>query len=88
MNLSSVIFGDNLPKLDLHGYDRETARVAITDYVKENKFIKNSIFMIVHGVGTGILQKATHETLKHNKDVIEYKLNNYNSGCTLVKIRV
>ena len=29
MDLDSIIFVDNLPKLDLHGFDRETARVIV-----------------------------------------------------------
>ena len=37
MEIENIIFIDNLPKLDLHGYDRETARVAVNDFVKENK---------------------------------------------------
>ena len=27
---------DNLPKLDLHGYDRQTAIVAINDFINDN----------------------------------------------------
>ena len=29
------IFLDNLPKIDLHGYDRESARVMVNDFVDE-----------------------------------------------------
>ena len=29
MNLNQLLFIERFPKLDLHGYDRETARVAI-----------------------------------------------------------
>ena len=35
------IFLKNLPSLDLHGYDRETARVATEDFIGENIILKN-----------------------------------------------
>ena len=52
-NLGSLLFIDSYPKLDLHGYDRETARVAIEDFIKENIKLKNKEFIIVHGIGSG-----------------------------------
>lgn len=88
MTLNEVIFIDSLPKLDLHGYDRMSARVAIEEYINDNIKMGNEIILIIHGIGSGILKEATHNTLKNNKKVIEYKLNNFNSGCTMVKIRL
>ena len=38
------IFLKNLPRLDLHGYDMETARVATNDFVNDNLFLKKKIF--------------------------------------------
>ena len=37
MTINEVIFIDSLPKLDLHGYDRDSARVAINDFIKDNQ---------------------------------------------------
>ena len=68
------IFLDNLPKIDLHGYDRDYARIEINDFIRDNYIQKNYQVLIIHGVGTGILRKTTHETLKHNKLVSSYKL--------------
>lgn len=86
MTLDSVVFIDNLPKIDLHGMDRDTARVAINDFINENYKLKNEVFCIIHGVGTGILRRLTNEQLKNNKKVIEYKTYYYNHGCTIVRI--
>ena len=88
MNLNNIIFLDHFPTLDLHGYDRETARVAILDFIKENKKMKQEIIVIIHGVGTGILRQQTHEVLRKNKNVIEYKTDYFNHGCTLVQIKI
>lgn len=87
MNLDSVIFVDNLPKLDLHGLDRDTARVAILDFIKDNKIMKNEIINIVHGHGSGVLKDTTHQVLKRNRNVLEYKTFYNNDGCTIVKLK-
>lgn len=87
MNLDSVIFIDSLPKLDLHGFDRETARVAIIDFINDNIKMRNEIINIVHGRGAGILKETTHQVLRENKNVLEYKTFYNNSGCTIAKLK-
>lgn len=86
MTLDNVVFVDSLPKLDLHGFDRDSARVAVNLFIEDNYKMGNEIFAIVHGIGSGIVKNATHEALKHNKRVQEYKTYYYNQGCTLVRI--
>lgn len=88
MNLNDVIFIDNLPKLDLHGLSRDIALVYIKDFINDNKKLKNEIILIVHGIGTGILKNTTHNYLRKNKDVIDFKTYYYNSGATIVKIKI
>lgn len=88
MTLDSVVFIDNLPKIDLHGMDRETARVAINDFINENYKLKNSIFCIIHGIGSGILRQTTSDILRSNKKVLEYKTYYYNQGSTIVRILI
>lgn len=86
MTLDNVVFIEQYPKIDLHGYDRETARVAINDFISDNYKLKQEIFVIIHGIGSGVLRKTTNDTLKQNKKVIEFKTFYYNQGCTLVRI--
>ena len=81
------IFLDRLPKIDLHGYDRESARVAVNDFVRESIMMGYSEIVIIHGIGKGIVKKTVQETLSKNKDVISYYLDGMNVGCTVVKIR-
>lgn len=88
MNLENVIFTDNLPSIDLHGLDRLSARIKINEFINDNKKMKNSIVVIIHGIGSGILKKETNDTLKNNKDVIDYKIFYNNDGMTLAKIRI
>lgn len=88
MDLDRIIFYDSLPKVDLHGLTKDEARVKINDFIYENKVLKNKIFLIIHGVGTKALKKTTHEVLKQNKQVLEYKLQYNNLGCTVVLIKI
>lgn len=88
MTLDEVIYPDSLPKLDLHGYDRDSARIAIVDFVNKNYKMNRPIFCIIHGIGSGILYHTTQETLKTEKRVIEFKTHYNNNGCTLVRIKI
>ena len=76
----------NLPTLDLHGIDRDYARILINDFINDNYNIKNTKVVIIHGIGTGIIRKTTQETLKRNKLVQEFKIDNFNPGMTIVEI--
>lgn len=86
MKLNKLIFIDNLPSLDLHGYDREGARIMIEDFIKDNLKLGNNYIVIIHGIGTGILREETAKTLRKNKNVLEFKLWNYNKGLTVAYI--
>ena len=78
---------NNLPSLDLHGIDRDYAKILINDFINDNYKIKNTKIIIIHGIGTGIIRKTTQETLKKNKLVEEYKIDNFNPGMTVVTIK-
>lgn len=77
----------NLPTLDLHGLDRDLARIEINDFIRDNYQIKNKKVIIIHGIGTGILKKTTLKTLKVNKLVNEFKIDNFNDGQTIVYLK-
>ena len=81
------IFLKNLPKIDLHGFDTETARVATNDFVEENIQLNNKKIVIVHGKGTGTVKKSVHEALSHKKEVTKYHTDNLNDGCTIVYLK-
>jgi len=82
------IFLERYPKIDLHGYDRDSARLAVNDFILENVILKNEIILIIHGKGMGIVKNEVHATLAHNKKVVEYKTDNFNDGCTIVKLDI
>ena len=86
--MKTDIFLNRYPSIDLHGFDRDSARVAVNDFVLENVFLKNEMIVIIHGIGTGTIKREVHETLRVNKNVINYKTDNFNSGCTIVKLNI
>ena len=81
-----MITYSNLPALDLHGIDRDYAKILINDFIKDNYNIKNTKVIIIHGIGTGIIRKTTQEVLRKNKLVNEYKIDIFNPGMTVVNI--
>ena len=72
--------------IDLHGMDRDTALFKTKEFIDDNLKMKKYDLIIIHGKGTGILRRSVHEYLKHDKRVIEYKIDNFNDGETIVKI--
>lgn len=88
MKLADLMFIDRYPSLDLHGYDRMTARVAINDFIQDNIKMKNRMIVIIHGVGSGIIKNTTWDVLKKNKYVIDYKSDYMNRGCTVVELDI
>ena len=88
MSIDEVLFIDNLPTIDLHGYDRDSARVKVLEFINDNKKMGNEFICIIHGRGEGIVKSEVHNTLRNSKDVLEYKLYYNNIGCTIVKINI
>lgn len=86
--MNTDMFLNRYPNIDLHGFDRDSARVAVNDFVEENVFLKNEMIVIIHGIGTGIVKREVHEALRVNKNVLDYKTDNFNSGCTVVKLKI
>lgn len=86
MHLDNVVFIDSFPKLDLHGFDRQSAKVAIEDFLKEQIKLKQQIVVIVHGIGSGVLLETTNQVLRRHKMVVDYKTFYYNQGCTVVEL--
>ena len=81
-----IMLYSNIPTLDLHGFDRDYARIQINDFIIDNYKMKNKKVIIIHGNGSGILKKTTQETLGRNKYVDNYKIDNFNDGQTIVNL--
>jgi len=77
----------NVDKLDIHGLDRFSAVAMIKNFIDNECKIEAKKIIIVHGHGEGILKNATLEYLKTDKRVLEYKLDIFNDGQTIVYLK-
>lgn len=75
------------PTLDLHGFDRDYARIMINDFIHDCYIMKEKRAVIIHGIGSGILRKTTQQVLRHNVYVVEAKLDIFNGGQTIVSLK-
>lgn len=88
MNLNSILFINQYPKLDLHGLTREFVYTYVNDFINDNYKLNNKIIVIVHGNGLGILRKEVHECLKADSRVVNYQTYYNNSGCTIAQLDI
>lgn len=77
----------NLPTLDLHGMDRDYAKILVNEFIKDNYQMKTNKLIIIHGNGLGIIKKVVQEELKRNKLVEKFYIDNFNTGETIVFLR-
>mgnify|MGYP005500222855 FL=1 len=76
------------PKLDLHGEIVAMVEVLVNEFINDNKKMKNEYIIIIHGKSTNILTEEVSRVLSKNKDVLEYRRNNWNLGETIVKLKI
>ena len=76
------------PKLDLHGEIVAMVEVLVTEFINNNKKMRNEYIIIIHGKSTNILTNEVSRVLKNNKDVLEFRRNNWNLGETIVKLKI
>lgn len=83
-----MILTEKTPKLDLHGEVTSMVPALVNQFILDNYLLNESVVRIIHGKSTNILTKVVHQVLKTNKKVIEYKLNTWNLGETIVVIQL
>lgn len=84
---TDLVNTDNIPTLDLHGETSDISVINLKMFIKENYNMKNKYILIIHGIGKDIIRKAIYEELKTNKLIESHKIDMYNRGCTIVKIK-
>ena len=76
------------PRLDLHGEIVAMVEVLVNGFIKDNKIMHNEYIIIIHGKSTDIITDEVNRVLKKNKDVLEYRRNNWNLGETIVRLKI
>jgi DNA mismatch repair protein MutS2 len=72
--------------LDIRGKYANEIEELLENFIYDGHINNVSALSVVHGKGTGILRKAVHSMLKHNKYVNSFRLGNWNEGDTGVTI--
>lgn len=80
-------FIDFLPSIDLHGYDRVSARIKTDEFISDSIKLKRKKVVIIHGKGTGIVKEEVYKYLKNNKNILSYNLYWNNPGTTIVELK-
>ncbi len=72
--------------IDLHGLSVEDAVRKLESWLNECIIAGHGAVKVVHGLGTGRVQRAAHETLQRYAAVRAFRLNDLNPGETDVYI--
>lgn len=67
-------------ELDLRGMSADEAVAMLANFLDGAMLANLAQVRIIHGKGTGVLRKAVHEELKHNRAVKRYRLGVYGEG--------
>ncbi len=76
------------PALDLHGEYTTTVYTILHTFLLDNIKMGNSYVIIIHGKGSGKLKKEVHAILAKEPGVVTYRLDAFNLGQTIVKLRL
>lgn len=82
-----MIITHKTPTLDLHGEISSMVEVLVNEFIQDNYKMKNKILVIVHGKSSNILRNEVHRVLKNNNYVLDYKVDNWNLGSTIVSLK-
>lgn len=82
------MFNSKSPTLNLHGETRDTCVFLIEDFIKDNIKLGNQFVGIIHGRSSDILKNKVHEVLKNNIYVDSYKIDIFNPGVTIIKLKI
>lgn len=81
------MFTNRSPILNLHGETRDTIVFPVNDFINDNVKLKNEYIGIIHGRSSNILKNKVHEILKQNKHVDSFRVDIFNPGITIVKLK-
>ena len=81
-------FTAKYPRIDIHGETSSTCIAVIDSFIKDNVKLKEKNIIIIHGKGSGVLKKATHNHLKSHKNVQKYYINGLNDGETIIELNI
>ena len=82
------MFSSSSPALNVHGETTDTVVYFLNDFIRDNVKLGNVYVGIIHGKSSNILRNRVHELLKKNRDVDSYRIDIWNPGMTIVKLKI
>ena len=73
--------------IDIHGETSAIANVLIRRFLDDSCKLGKDKVIILHGKGTDVLRKTTHDILKKDKRVSKYYYDGFNFGMTVVELK-
>ena len=80
-------FTELLPKLDVHGMDRDYTIIKLKEFIDDSIKLHHYHICIIHGRGTGILKNSIHEYLRKDKRVESFNVSIPNIGQTEIYLK-
>ncbi len=81
------MFNSKSPILNVHGETTDTVVYFLNDFIHDSVKLGNTYIGIIHGRSSNILRNRIHELLKKNKQVDSFRLDIWNPGMTIVKLK-
>lgn len=76
----------NLPIIDLHGENSETALYRLQEFINDQIILGHQKIIVIHGIGQGILRSTIRDYVnKHYQ--YTYEIDIYNDGMTIINIQ-
>jgi len=82
------MLSNSSPILNLHGETRDTAGYILETFIRDNVKLRIEYIGVIHGRSSNILKDFIHDLLKKNKNVDSYKVDIFNPGITVVKLKI
>lgn len=79
-----------IPEITIRHQTLDIAMYNVENFINEAIANNAKVVKIIHGRNGGILRKAVHEYLKHNKNVDSFRLGNYyegSYGVTIIQLK-
>ncbi len=81
------MYSSKSPTINLHGETRDTAPFLVNTFINDNYKMGIEYIGIIHGYSSTILKNKVQEILKLNKQVDSFKVDVFNPGLTIVKLK-
>ena len=82
------MFNSHSPVLNVHGETCDTVVYFLESFIRDNVKLGNVYIGVIHGRSSNILRNRVHELLKKNRYVDSFRIDIWNPGMNIIKLKV